>query len=259
MRKFGLMVSLVVVVMMTVVLTGFTTAGNHVTPVISDVHVTEASTSPRYEIRGTYAQIRGACGSVEEKANRAIQDVVQDEIRSFKADEADRVADLARSGDELKGTSVADGTSELDISSAVETATSDLLSLRLTFSCYHAGCAHGMTVTRVVNYDLAHGVLLTRTALFKNGPAALKFISEYARTELDRNSLSADERSWINEGTDPANAENLRNLVLTPTGLIVIFDQYDVDCYAAGQKEVRIPLSIINPLLAVTPLNNRRC
>lgn len=260
MKRFTVVVTMVLAVMvMAVVLRGSAAANAHVPPTMFDVCVSEASDSkqsqsPLYKIQGSYAQIQGAAtGSIQDKANHAIQDVVNEEIQSFKSCEAERVADLAASGEKYKGTPYADATSELDISSTVGVATLDVLSLRLTFFYCHAGAAHGMTVARVVNYDLAHGVLLTRASLFKNELDALKTISTYARAELDKKLVTSDdERAWIADGTDPAEAENLQNLVLTPKGLLVAFDPYEVDCYAAGPQEVLIPLSIIKPFLAVS-------
>lgn len=242
------------VAVLSLVLVGFAVVRAQNAPTMTEKSIDIASAVPRYVVRGSFAQVRTCSPAHDGIANEALQAVVDREVATFRSYETDRAADLAKDPAMYRGTSYADATSELDISSTVELATPGLLSIRFTFASYHAGAAHGMTETAVINIDLAQGRVLTRRDLFTDETAALKVVVSSARAALKQKLApqSADERQWIMDGTDPARPGNLRNIALTPQGLLVVFDPYEVTCYANGPQEVLIPRSAIQSLLNIT-------
>jgi hypothetical protein len=81
----------------------------------------------------------------------------------------------------------------------------------------------------------------------------MKVISDYAvkdLTEQMREKMSGDDpdTDWIREGAGPKE-ENYKNWNISPKGLEISFDPYQVASYAAGPHEVTIPLSALTDVI----------
>ena len=78
-------------------------------------------------------------------------------------------------------------------------------------------------------------------------------LSEYCATDLKRQYGEDYEAlsSFVADGTVPT-AENFTSVSLEPGELVVSFDPYQVGPYAAGPREVHIPASEVQWMLAVT-------
>ena len=135
----------------------------------------------------------------------------------------------------------------------VTLATNDLVSVAFGVSTYGEGAAHPNHNTVVFNYDLRAGRQLKLADLFKPNSDYLKVISDFAikdLTEQIRGEMSGDDpdTDWIREGAGPKE-ENYQSWNLSPKGLEITFDPYQVASYAAGPHEVVIPLSALTDVI----------
>lgn len=124
-----------------------------------------------------------------------------------------------------------------------------LVSIRFDYSEYVAGSAHPDNRTRILNYDFERHLLLPPTALFASSTQALPFLSSYTRSAL-KTKLSENPESEFNAFVMPGTApryENFQEVGITKTGLLVIFNPYQVAPYARGTIEVPIPLESLSP------------
>lgn len=125
----------------------------------------------------------------------------------------------------------------------IHTATRSLVSLEMNLSVYHAGAAHPLPSTFTVTFSLETGQPLTLANLFVPGSAYLDRLAELAAGQLrERGTLLYD------EGIAPT-AENFAHWVVTPHGLTLIFDVYQVSPYAAGIQRVTIPFDQLSGML----------
>ncbi len=119
------------------------------------------------------------------------------------------------------------------------------LSLRFDSSEYIAGAAHPNNETRIVNYDTERHLLLGTIDLFASSTPAILHLSESARRIL-KERFHDDGEEYVQTHIIPGSAptyENFREVGLTPEGLLLIFNPYQVAPYARGTVEVFLPFS----------------
>lgn len=123
-----------------------------------------------------------------------------------------------------------------------------ILSLRFDSSEYIAGAAHPNNETRIVNYDTERHLLLGTIDLFASGTPAMTHLSDSARRIL-KERFRDDGEEYFQTHIVPGSAptyENFREVGITPEGLLVIFNPYQVAPYARGTVEVFLPFSDMN-------------
>lgn len=207
----------------------------------------------RYSIRASYPQLRGILPAAAlEKVNKAIVGMVMPDIAGLEQNAADGAAWAAKNLSETAQLPV-DQSSFLSAAYEIPYLTNGLASVRIRFEAYSAGAAHGMSYTRVLNARLGDGEIIDTEDLFVDGRQGLGWLSQYCATDLKRQ-YGADYEalsSFVADGTAPT-ADNFTNVSLEPDGLVVSFDPYQVGPYAAGPREVHIPASKVQSMLAVT-------
>lgn len=124
----------------------------------------------------------------------------------------------------------------------------------ITFEIWnYAGASHGNLDILTLNYSLITGQRLAFMDLFEKPETALELMSGWARRELaQRLGVSARPRI-LEEGTAPL-VENFSSLTLTPQGICINFQPYQVAPWAAGVQKVEMPLEALlpaGPLLAL--------
>ncbi|GAB4487889.1 MAG: hypothetical protein Fur0016_05260 [Anaerolineales bacterium] len=122
----------------------------------------------------------------------------------------------------------------------------DVLSLNFGFYVYSDGAAHPYSYTLTYTYDLQHGEPLRLEQLFRPGADYLGPIASYCQAELTRRDIGFD--TLFATGADPT-PENYRNWNITPEGLLIHFDPYQVAAYAAGPQDVLIPYAELNAII----------
>jgi hypothetical protein len=206
-------------------------------PAVTPKQIKEENKKRGYTVNVEYPQIEGA-----EKFNRLSESFATKEVADFKKDAG------RRPGEE---DSMPDASEDsLNVRYATRLLTGELISVEFQMDYYEHGAAHGSHAFKVVNYDAKAGRELQLAELFRPGSGYLKKISEVAVKQLRRwNKDSAEyngggqpylDDEGITAGAAP-DAENYQNWTMTPRGLVVTFDYYQLGAYAAGAPSVVLP------------------
>lgn len=198
--------------------------------------IREANRRLRYTIKARYPQAIGVGDERLARLNQEIRDLITREVNDFKKDFRKPQGRFGPTG------------SDFEAAYAIELAASDLVSIRFGISSFYEGAAHPQHNTLVFNYDLKSGKRLKLSDLFKANSNYLPLISDYAVKAL-RKELSPDpDLDWIQSGAGPKE-ENYNNWNITPKGLQVTFDPYQVASYAQGEHVVVIPFSVLKDVI----------
>lgn len=115
--------------------------------------------------------------------------------------------------------------------------------LSVTFSVYsYAGGAHGNLEITCLNFVLADGRRLDPADLFGDPHKALELMSAWTSRELTRELGDMADKEMIADGVAP-DWRNFANLALTPEGVRIEFQPYQVAPWAAGPQSVDMPLA----------------
>jgi hypothetical protein len=113
----------------------------------------------------------------------------------------------------------------------------ELWSFKFDFPFYSDTAAHPGLYSITLNYDLGQGRELSLGDLFVPESDYLEALSEHCKAELQKQPYSD---SFFLDGAQPTQ-ENYRNWNITPDGLMITFDEYQVAPYAAGPQTVIVP------------------
>jgi hypothetical protein len=195
--------------------------------------------TPRYEIETALPQLAGADSARVEKFNQSIANLAAARTGEFKkmADETGR--EEAASPDAKSSRPP----NSIGVSYEVTAANKDFISSLFTFTEY-AGGAHPNTATESFNYDLNRNAPVKLADLFTPNSNYLKVISDYSITELKK----LETTGWVEEGAGPK-IENFHSWNITPAGLKITFDNYQVGPYAVGEHVVVVPYSVLKPII----------
>src|SRR5262245_44657314 len=194
----------------------------------------------RYEIDTAAPQLAGAGDARVEKFNQAVANMVAARAREFKkaADETARQEAAAK-----QDARSSPPPNSLSVSYEVTAADKDFISVLFTFLEYSGG-AHPNTTTESFNYDLKRNAPVSLAGLFTPNSNYLKVISDYSVRELKK----LDTVSEVENGAGPK-IENFHSWNITPAGLRITFDRYQVGPYVAGEHEVVVPYSVLKPII----------
>jgi hypothetical protein len=112
-----------------------------------------------------------------------------------------------------------------------------IVSVRLSGMSYFEGAAHPSHVIATLTHDLRAGKEVALGDVFAPGSDYLGAISAFCLKKLNHDDLATGE--W-RAGAAPK-AENYARWNVTPEGLLISFDEYQVGPYAIGQPEVLVP------------------
>ncbi len=123
--------------------------------------------------------------------------------------------------------------------------------ISLTFEIWtYTGGAHGNQDIITLNYSLITGQRLGLVDLFEAPETALQLMSDWSYRELSRRLGGGRQEQMLRDGAAPT-VENFSSLTLTPAGLLINFQPYQVAPWAAGAQKVEMPL---DELLGARPL-----
>lgn len=120
-----------------------------------------------------------------------------------------------------------------------------VLSIKYRVNRYFSGAVHGSGQTVTWTYWRKPLFLITLDKLF----AAADYLERLS--ELSRVALLTDQdrdHGWVLSGTEPTR-ESFRSFNVTPSGLLLTFDEYQVDCFAAGPQLIEIPAKDVAAIL----------
>ncbi len=135
--------------------------------------------------------------------------------------------------------------STFDVHYALLAPLGRLISLQFVMDGYVTGAAHPFRTSRSVDFDLEAGHDLALADLFQPGSNFLEVLSDYSMAQLQTHGLDFSD---VSAGAAPT-LENYRNWNVTPTGILITFDEYQVGPYAVGSQTVLIPYDRLKPLL----------
>lgn len=190
----------------------------------------ESGQAPPYTLTTRTPVLQGSDDPHVQQFNQAVAALVQADVQSFK-DGLTEVPPDAPSG------------SYFDLDFALLSPPGDLLSLQFKIDGYAAGAAHPYHYTQTFNYQLSSGEQLALGQLFQQGTDYLAFLAAFCDSEL-RQRLG---EAYFPDGAQPSQ-ENYRNWNLTPDGLLLSFDEYQVAPYAAGPQSVLIPYAVLQTI-----------
>lgn len=199
--------------------------------------IKQANRRLRYTVTAKYPQALGAARDPRlAKFNQALRGVILKEVGGFTKDFVAPEERMSEAG------------SYFEAEYNVTLATKDLISVWFGVSTFYEGAAHPNHNSTVFNYDLNTGRELKLAELFKSNSDYLKVISDHAMKELAEQLGPDPDMDWIREGAGPKE-ENYKSWNLSPKGLEINFDPYQVSSYAAGPREVVIPLSVLKDVI----------
>ncbi|MBZ0290351.1 MAG: DUF3298 and DUF4163 domain-containing protein [Anaerolineae bacterium] len=215
---------------------------------LDNQHSSEAVEQPKITIEVDQPVLSGDAAIVD-AFNAAVETIIEDTAGRFKTDTL-----AYQTGESLPPDIAAMG-SYMDVRYRVFTPTASLLSIGFDVGWYTAGAAHPNSYSRTLNYDLSSGTVLVLDDLFKTDAPYLEALSAYSvRALTEKGTLI------FPDGAEPTD-ENYKNWNMTPDGLLITFDDYQVAPHVAGPQQVVIPYldltDLIDPDGVLGPLVTR--
>lgn len=203
-------------------------------PRLTEQRVKETDKARRFEIDARYPELQGAV-----PFNRLAHDFVRKQVVEFKRNPGERPADGAPFN-------------SLRVGYTVRLAADDLQSVIFTVARIEYGMAHHAYEFHVINYDAKAGRVLSLADLFRPGSDYLKAVSDASVARLRRlNREDGDAYLGDPDYVENASAkpENYDLWTLTPRGIAVTFEPYQVGPFAAGSPNVLVPYAELKGLL----------
>jgi hypothetical protein len=132
-----------------------------------------------------------------------------------------------------------------DLSYTVVFATDDLISVLFYVVGYNWPAAHSYHYPLTINFDMKRGRELTLAELFNPGSNYLQRIAQVCDEDLKR---QFDNKIIFAEGTKPTQ-KNYKAWAITPDGIVVIFEEYQLVAYAQGEPKVLIPFESLRDII----------
>lgn len=195
--------------------------------------VMETSDDPRYEIDVLWPELDWNGDPRAAAFNQLSESIAQEEIAVFKQGVAQTPDDPA----------FKEFSSSLQMRSTHTYLEDGLFSVLINVSFYMAGAAHPAHYSHAITYDLNQGQVLALEDLFQPGAAYLETLSVLCLEDLEARGVLAWE-----DGASPK-PENFRVWNITPGGLQITFDEYQVAPYAAGPQTVLIPYEQLSEII----------
>jgi hypothetical protein len=188
---------------------------------------------PTYTITAQIPQLNGSSDERVQAFNQRLDGLIKQEIEAYR-----------QNFRQLPITPNSNGSS-LAVTYTLVSQIGELWSFKFDFSFYSDGAAHPGMNSITLNYDLGQDKELILGDLFLVNSNYLQKISEYCIIEL-RKQPFAD--VFTETGAEPT-PENYRNWNITPDGLLITFDAYQVAPGAAGPQQVLVPYGELSSLL----------
>lgn len=193
----------------------------------------ETNQTPPFTITAQTPQLAGNNDPRVTAFNQRLNDLVSKEVDMWRQSFLQNTAPVVNNGSSLNATY------------KLVSQIGDLWSFKFDFDFYSDGAAHPGLNSSTLNYDLAQGKELALSDLFLPNSDYLGVISQYCVNELSKQPFFD---SAFADGAKPT-LENYRNWNITPDGLMITFDEYQVAPYAAGPQTITIPYSELKSLI----------
>ena len=202
--------------------------------------IAASQSSPRYHVTMPYPQLVSTQRNpVVTRVNIQLADAAQGAVIDFENSMYKYVVPAQ----------FASGTSTL-----TGTATTDLLngqfaSFSLDIGQFDVGAAHPFATVSTFNFDVRTGRPIRLASLFQPGSDWLSVLSEESRALLPAIIGPITLPEEFGAGTSPE-MSNFSAWALTPWGLSVAFQEYQVAPYASGQPTILIPFGALRSVVS---------
>ncbi len=199
--------------------------------------------APAYTATLIYPQLTtGSQGSAIGSINRALSGAVNRVLSGFQ-----RLVDSSPAETEPYNESSLTGHFLSDILNA------DFVSFTFSFYQYESGAAHGIDTIETFNFNARTGHQYRLADLFRSDTDWLGALSSESRAMLPgvEGSSYGDLSMFIDPGTTPK-MSNFDAWALTPWGLSIQFENYQVGPFSAGNPVIIIPYRSLQSLLSPT-------
>lgn len=105
----------------------------------------------------------------------------------------------------------------------------------------YTGGAHGTTVRTSDTWSLPRGHRVTLKSLFPSGFNYRSYIINMIIKDIERQNASGDSVYFDDYKENVNNTFNENSFYLTPNGIVIYFQQYDIAPYSTGIPEFVIP------------------
>jgi hypothetical protein len=194
---------------------------------------TESNQNPAFTITAQIPQLSGNDDPRIQTFNQILDALVQKEVAVFRQE-------FTR-GPIVEATT----SSFLEVTYDVVSQYDDIWSIKFFYNFYTNGAAHPGDFSHTINYDLGTGRELALGDLFLSGSNYLETISSYCITELGKQPFFDGS---FTTGADPT-LENYRNWNISPEGLLITFDTYQVAPGAAGPQIILVPYDQLRDII----------
>ncbi len=187
----------------------------------------------RYRVDLPYPQLVGALTPAERRIDAAMRAAAERSAATFE-----REATAARPSSSGPGASGA--TSTLTGVVTTDLVGAGTVALTLDAEGYFADAAHGFTTVTTFDFDTETGSPIPLAALFAPSSGWLATLSRASRAGVRHMLGDLTVASMLDPGTAPR-ASSFSAYALTPWGLRITFQDYQVAPYAAGTPTVTLP------------------
>jgi hypothetical protein len=191
----------------------------------------ESNQNPPFTIKAQTPQLTGSDDPRVTAFNQQLQDLVTKEVDAWR--------------ESFNQITVVTNGSSLDETYTLISQIGDLWSLKFDLRFYSDGAAHPGLYSITLNYDLDQGRELALGDLFLPNSGYLEAIANYCVTELSKQPGFEDP---FTDGAKPT-PENYRNWNITPEGLLITFDMYQVAPGASGPIQVLVPYAQLKQVI----------
>jgi hypothetical protein len=195
----------------------------------------EEGKAPIYTITAQTPKFIGSDDPRAQTFNKEVTELIQTEIEYFRKNILAQISVVAVSAGSF-----------FDAQYTVIFQNRELWSLKFDFWGYADGAAHPYHYSMTFNFDLEQGRKLSLKELFLPDSNYLEAVSSYCIFDLSKRDIGF--YGGFEQGAEP-NPKNYRNWNITPNGLMITFDEYQVAPYVAGPQTVTIPYTEIRNII----------
>lgn len=120
----------------------------------------------------------------------------------------------------------------------------EVVSLLFDISIYDRGAAHPRNSE--ASFNFIKGKIVNLNDLFLPDSNYLVTLSDISREKLAK--MDFPDKEWMMKGTAPTQ-ENFRTWYFTPTGITIVFGNYQVAAYVYGSSTVEIPKESVEKMM----------
>lgn len=121
----------------------------------------------------------------------------------------------------------------------------NLISINLSTEGMTAGAAHPYHSTQTLNYNYNTSKVVALKDLFKPHSNYLVLISKYAVNKLKPD---MNDKKWLSQGAQPKE-QNYKNWNLQADGILITFNEYQIQAYNYGKLTVKIPYENLKSII----------